>query len=542
MLAIVACAAAPSSQPVTQQAHALLAKGQTGQAVAVLESALRADPNLGEAVPLLVRAYGIHARQLLSDGYWDAAERYYRRLLALEPDRADAWRGLAEIASRRGRVERLELLLDLGRWDAVVTGCEGLLAGRLSLDRRRALRETLAWALVGKGEGAFSLQDFASALVAYDLAMQASRPIALLAKDRWAHSRLREVWGRIRKPARNDAAWWEGLRRELREILQVDPENRYGRYLLGVVLARCGKGERARQRFVELVGTPAAGKLSGAKLQKAAYEAATAGGIRLSPRILDKRWRTLQPGPWRKLQSDNFVVFHRNAFAAARIIRAAEFLCAELSAKWLGSPPKEAWRPRCEIRVYPNAEAYAKGTGRDISTPAHSSIASDGRRIVGRRIDCRQDDPHFVRSILPHELTHVIVHPLFLPGKAPRWADEGMATVAEHAEKRGRYEVVLRRALAANGTIPLSDLLRMRDYPSGDRLNLFYAQSGSLVEFFLSRRGREDLLALARAEAGASFRKELARRYGIVGVESLTSLWKAWVRKRSADSAIKSVP
>ena len=47
------------------------------------------------------------------------------------------------------------------------------------------------------------------------------------------------------------------------------------------------------------------------------------------------------------------------------------------------------------------------------------------------RTNLRADHPQVLTAILPHEVTHVVLADLFTTQQIPRWADEGMAVLAE---------------------------------------------------------------------------------------------------------------
>ena len=51
-------------------------------------------------------------------------------------------------------------------------------------------------------------------------------------------------------------------------------------------------------------------------------------------------------------------------------------------------------------------------------------------------------------TALPHELTHLILADRFSPRQVPRWSDEGMAVLADPAEKQRLHLRDLRQALA----------------------------------------------------------------------------------------------
>ena len=73
-------------------------------------------------------------------------------------------------------------------------------------------------------------------------------------------------------------------------------------------------------------------------------------------------------------------------------------------------------------------------------SPGHSSIRTDGPRVLSRRIDLHCGDvPNLLAAVLPHETTHVTLAGQFGDRPVARWADEGMAVLTEPREKVERH-------------------------------------------------------------------------------------------------------
>src|SRR5262249_40158478 len=142
--------------------------------------------------------------------------------------------------------------------------------------------------------------------------------------------------------------------------------------------------------------------------------------------------------PQPPLESANFRVFHTDRELAERIARGAEIARETQIRRWTGTSPGSNWSPRCEIHVYPSAEVFSKETGQAPESPGFSSMSLSEGRVVGRRINLRADEPRLILAILPHEVTHVVLADLFANQKIPRWADEGMAVLAEPHSARAQ--------------------------------------------------------------------------------------------------------
>ena len=57
-------------------------------------------------------------------------------------------------------------------------------------------------------------------------------------------------------------------------------------------------------------------------------------------------------------------------------------------------------------------------------------------KIISRRVNLRTDHPTLVQAVLPHEITHVILADFFTEQQIPRWADEGLAVLAEPLDEQ----------------------------------------------------------------------------------------------------------
>ena len=80
--------------------------------ISLLKSALLAATILGGSAAVTPTAFAQTDQELLNqaqeaevNGYWQAAEDYYRKLLERYPNRADFWNRLGDIVAQQGRVQ-----------------------------------------------------------------------------------------------------------------------------------------------------------------------------------------------------------------------------------------------------------------------------------------------------------------------------------------------------------------------------------------------------------------------------------------------------
>ena len=116
--------------------------------------------------------------------------------------------------------------------------------------------------------------------------------------------------------------------------------------------------------------------------------------------------------------------------------------------RWASKTARTSWQPPCEIYLYPTAKQYAQMTGQPEDSPGYSTMGMNAGKIISRRVNLRTDHPTLVKAVLPHEITHVILADFFTEQQIPRWADEGLAVLAEPGD--AGFEAV-RAGLAGAG-------------------------------------------------------------------------------------------
>jgi hypothetical protein len=126
---------------------------------------------------------------------------------------------------------------------------------------------------------------------------------------------------------------------------------------------------------------------------------------------------------------------------------------------------------------------------------------------------------------LAHELTHVILADAFSDREIPRWADEGMAVLADPHAKRSLHLQDLQAARSTNATFRVVEILTMADYPQPERTAAFYGQSVSLVKFLVERGTPEQFVRFLRQATDQGYELALRETYKIDGVRDLETRW-----------------
>ncbi len=144
--------------------------------------------------------------------------------------------------------------------------------------------------------------------------------------------------------------------------------------------------------------------------------------------------------------------------------------------------------------------------------------------------------PFSLRTILKHELCHLLLHEYIDSSRLPRWLDEGVAQwtsdgVAEIVMKRNRFMV--HRAIRTGNILPLSHL--DRSFPGSEQgMLLAYEKSKSVVEYIIQRHGPSGLRAiLQELRWGESIDGALSRALGF-SLEELEARWHESLRGRGS--------
>jgi hypothetical protein len=230
---------------------------------------------------------------------------------------------------------------------------------------------------------------------------------------------------------------------------------------------------------------------------------------------------------WARAESTNFRLMHNHPREfAEQVIRAAELARANAMDKWSDAPVSE-WKPTCEMYLYATAAEYAKATGKPADSPGHATYKAQNGAIVGRRLDLRADDPELINCVLPHETTHLVLGDLFADSALPRWADEGMAVLAEPRARLDRFTRTLFSNRRQNRLVPLERLFAKNDYPDPALITVFYVESVSVVEFLVGEKGPREFVHFVRDVGKIGLDAALQKHYACQNVTRLEERWRS---------------
>ncbi|HTI49469.1 MAG TPA: hypothetical protein VL475_00905 [Planctomycetaceae bacterium] len=233
-------------------------------------------------------------------------------------------------------------------------------------------------------------------------------------------------------------------------------------------------------------------------------------------------------GAWLVQETANFRVWSPIAWKdAAKLPTACEALRRHLRETWLDGVGDD-WSPKCEVVIHSTVAEYVRalGPGSEQSSGC-ATIEIEPGRVTKRRIDLRCDAADCFDSSLPHELTHVVVAERFTHRRLPRWADEGMAILAEPLAKQQRRRTALERSLAIARPFSAAELTGLADYPAPQRHDAFYGQSASLVAYLIERESPAKFLEFVELSTKGTPEQALMKVYGVATLRELDRNWRS---------------
>ncbi len=230
---------------------------------------------------------------------------------------------------------------------------------------------------------------------------------------------------------------------------------------------------------------------------------------------------------WEVLKGNNFIVYYRMNVPEEfikTVLDSAEDEHSRVLGN-LGVSRYQSWanEKRASIYIYSDEKDYVSN-GNQPGWSHGWALASS------KIIKTYPSDQGFFDALLPHELGHIIFYELVGPyADVPLWLNEGIAMYQEKAKHIGAAKIV-QEALEKGQFIPLTQLTVMRLYnnSSQETVDLFYAESASIVNFLITQLGEGLFFKLCRE---LKEKKSLVEALSITyrHIENLEDLNKRWI-------------
>jgi hypothetical protein len=210
-------------------------------------------------------------------------------------------------------------------------------------------------------------------------------------------------------------------------------------------------------------------------------------------------------------------------------------LRTNLQQQWLATQPHLRWTPMCQVVLHATRASYLGSVGAEAAnTTGCTSIKVDQGFVTLRRVDVCAENVERALSALSHELTHIVLTDRFKDRPLPRWADEGIATLADRIEKQDGHHRDLVQSQMRGGSFRIGELMATEDYPEPQRMAAFYGQSTSLVRFFVYRKSPAAFIRFVEMARTSGYDTALREIYEINGVAELDNLWSQYASTEAA--------
>jgi hypothetical protein len=237
--------------------------------------------------------------------------------------------------------------------------------------------------------------------------------------------------------------------------------------------------------------------------------------------------QTRQQGCWIATSTN----FHVRSFQSANEARHVALHCEEvrdlLSATYGLTVESTCWSPKCEVFLFLSKHKYGAVVGREaMETLGSSLVRPETGTVQSRRIDLRTDVPNYLQEVLAHELTHVLIADHFRDGPPPLWYDEGLALLADSQSKQALHQRDLRIGMNRGTVFSVSELLTAKQYPTVDRVSVFYGQCASMARCLYQEGSPEKIHEFAKRSQEIGVNLALKECYGVAGLPDLEQRWR----------------
>ncbi|WP_152049942.1 peptidase MA family metallohydrolase [Tautonia marina] len=317
----------------------------------------------------------------------------------------------------------------------------------------------------------------------------------------WAYCRFVAVARRINAQPSTPAEW-SAIHAEIREVRALAPEIWFSEYLRRL----------ATERSAAVGAKPSAFIVRG--------QSESGETVRST-------------ASWQVLETENFRIYHVDPSLANQLARRVEDARSDLYRYWTASSSASSWSPRCDLYLYPNAATFERMTAQPADSPGFSTLDLSRGRVVSRRIHLRADADRLLDAVAPHEVSHVVLADLFPGQQIPRWADEGMAVIAEPIDAQVARLADLEASLAS-GRVFRTGAMMSASGPKPRDWDLFMAQSASLTRYLIQLDSPARFLSFLRASQRLGTENALKTVYGFQSAEDLHTRWLSHARRKSA--------
>jgi len=236
---------------------------------------------------------------------------------------------------------------------------------------------------------------------------------------------------------------------------------------------------------------------------------------------------------WRILKGRHFVIYYDSLIPQSKarsVLRISEDYYRKIG-EIVGFTRYSdfwTWEQRAKIFIFADQKSFHQRTGAPSWSMGYAD--RDSYLFQSRAIVTYLQEEGWMNGLLPHEISHLILHDFIAPENIPIWIDEGIAQLFE-SDKYVIADRMMRTLVRRGQFIPLETLNRwdIRRETDAVKVEIFYAQSLSLVHFLREEFGYENFCRFCRSlRDGKPLEESLQSAYP-VKIRSLDDLQSAWL-------------
>lgn len=226
----------------------------------------------------------------------------------------------------------------------------------------------------------------------------------------------------------------------------------------------------------------------------------------------------IQPCSAATYRTKNFVIEAPTAEFARQVGEYAELYRKDLALEWVGREMPN-WSAPCPVYV----KVGTMGAG------GSTTFSFDRGQVHGWNMNVQGSEERILDSVLPHEINHTIFA-CYFRRPLPRWADEGAASLIEHASERKRLQDIHSRVMGTPRKITLQQLLTIKEYPKDmHQVLALYAEGHSLADYLIQRSDKPTYLAFLQTAHEQGWDAALEKHYQYRSLQDLERQWDGWV-------------
>lgn len=506
----------------------LVTQQRYGVAIDELEKGLKAEPKSKEIEAELARAYAAYGRQLIQVRRLEEARAVYDKLKALDPSSRECTDGLEQLAKEdRG----LQGLIDQARKQSALADADGAIesyekALGFSAGARERIGPEFARCLARRAEASYRAQKFDASMLDLERAFGLDPKLTEPLEPLYAASALSRIVYLLNQ---NQLAV---AQKYLSRVLTFAPTNPMVLYIAGRVQESIhdvgGAAEfyaRGLRTRVNHANAELVADLRG-KLEKT-LNLTEGQNVRVDTKPVDEAaFSTAKPGAFESLETDHFVILHHNDELAKEVGRVIEAHFERITGA-MGL--RAEWKEKPKVYLHRSQAEYTLATAQPEWTGGVSRFTHTSRGLANIQVHSWQTSPRLFKSVLPHELTHLIVNEnLINYDLLPRALHEGFSVLMEPDYRHNYYLNFLRLRFKSQDFIPLTDLLKAKDYPRDPEF--YYAEGFALVGYLSKTKGFDTAMKLVKEPAQpGGIEEKILSLTGYDKMEKLEADWKSWI-------------